>query len=108
MYTRTGGVLEVYPSVNTIVRKGDLLARIKNIFGNIVDEIYSTHSGVGDWHQGVQKRVRVVNPLAGWEGPWLWQQQVVARVFCGIAFIQVLVWSNSRFWPKVPQKLERY
>ncbi len=46
MYTRTGGVLEVYPSVNTIVRKGDLIARIKNIFGNIVDEIYSTHSGV--------------------------------------------------------------
>lgn len=27
IYTRTGGVLEVYPNVNTLVRKGDLIAR---------------------------------------------------------------------------------
>ena len=46
LYTKTGGVLEVYPQVNTIVRKGDLIARIKNIFGNIVDEIYAPSSGV--------------------------------------------------------------
>jgi hypothetical protein len=46
IYTKTGGVLEVYPSVNTVIRKGDLIARIKNIFGNIVDEIYCSHSGV--------------------------------------------------------------
>ncbi|KAI9203897.1 uncharacterized protein BJ171DRAFT_582667 [Polychytrium aggregatum] len=46
IYTKTGGVLEVYPSVNTVVRKGDLIARIKNIFGNIVDEIYSPSHGV--------------------------------------------------------------
>ncbi|RKO84083.1 hypothetical protein BDK51DRAFT_37918, partial [Blyttiomyces helicus] len=46
IYTRTGGVLEVYPMVNTVVRKGALIARIKNIFGNIVDEIYSPSHGV--------------------------------------------------------------
>ncbi|KAJ3190625.1 hypothetical protein HK101_008528 [Irineochytrium annulatum] len=46
IYTKTGGVLEVYPAVNTVVRKGDLIARIKNIFGNIVDEIYSPSHGV--------------------------------------------------------------
>jgi hypothetical protein len=46
IYTKTGGVLEVYPAVNTIVRKGDLIARIKNIFGNIVDEIFSPSHGV--------------------------------------------------------------
>ncbi|TPX57396.1 hypothetical protein PhCBS80983_g03883 [Powellomyces hirtus] len=46
IYTKTGGVLEVYPSVNTVVRKGDLIARIKNIFGNIVDEVYAPGSGV--------------------------------------------------------------
>ncbi|KAJ3114365.1 hypothetical protein HDU96_002170 [Phlyctochytrium bullatum] len=46
IYTKTGGVLEVYPGVNTVVRKGDLIARIKNIFGNIVDEIYSPSHGV--------------------------------------------------------------
>ncbi|KAJ3203514.1 hypothetical protein HDU67_010146 [Dinochytrium kinnereticum] len=46
IYTKTGGVLEVYPGVNTVVRKGDLVARIKNIFGNIVDEIYCPSHGV--------------------------------------------------------------
>ncbi|KAJ3074946.1 hypothetical protein HDU98_009721 [Podochytrium sp. JEL0797] len=46
IYTKTGGVLEVYPAVNTVIRKGDLIARIKNIFGNIVDEIFSPSSGV--------------------------------------------------------------
>lgn len=46
IYTKTGGVLEVYPQVNTIVRKGDLIARIKNIFGNIVDEVYCSVGGI--------------------------------------------------------------
>ena len=46
IYTRTGGVLEVYPGVNTVIRKGDLIARIKDIFGNIVDEVYSPQGGV--------------------------------------------------------------
>jgi predicted deacylase len=46
IYTKTGGVLEVYPSVNTLIRKGDLIARIKNIFGNIVDEIYAPSTGI--------------------------------------------------------------
>ena len=46
IYTKTGGVLEVYPNVNTFVRRGDLIARIKNIFGNIVDEIYAPSSGI--------------------------------------------------------------
>ena len=46
MYTRTGGVLEVYPPVNSIVRKGDLIARIKNIFGNVVDEYYAPSKGI--------------------------------------------------------------
>ncbi|KAI8838367.1 hypothetical protein BC829DRAFT_428311 [Chytridium lagenaria] len=36
IYTKTGGVLE----------EGDLIARIKNIFGNIVDEIYCPSHGV--------------------------------------------------------------
>lgn len=53
MYTKTGGVLEVYPAVNTLVKKGDLIARIKNIFGNVVDEIYSSHSGVVGFFGGL-------------------------------------------------------
>ncbi|KAH6566903.1 hypothetical protein BASA62_006429 [Batrachochytrium salamandrivorans] len=46
IYTHTGGVLEVYPQVNSLIRKGDLVARIKNIFGNIVDEIFAPSHGV--------------------------------------------------------------
>jgi predicted deacylase len=46
IYTTVGGVLEVYPAVNTLVRKGDLIARIKNIFGNIVNEVFSPSNGV--------------------------------------------------------------
>ena len=46
IYTNTGGVLEVYPNVNTLIKKGDLIARIKNIFGNIVDEYFAPCNGV--------------------------------------------------------------
>ncbi|KAI8091578.1 hypothetical protein BDF21DRAFT_436522 [Thamnidium elegans] len=46
IYTKTGGVLEVYPGVNTIIKKGDIIARIKNIFGNVVDEYYAPCSGI--------------------------------------------------------------
>ncbi|KAL0083959.1 hypothetical protein F4703DRAFT_1857809 [Phycomyces blakesleeanus] len=46
IYTTTGGVLEVYPAVNTIIRKGDLIARIKNIFGNVVDEYFAPCGGI--------------------------------------------------------------
>ncbi|EPZ32313.1 Succinylglutamate desuccinylase/aspartoacylase [Rozella allomycis CSF55] len=41
MYTRTGGVLEVYPKVSVFVDKGELIATIRDIFGNIVDEYYA-------------------------------------------------------------------
>jgi predicted deacylase len=46
IYTRTGGVLEVYPGVNNTVKKGDLIARIKNIFGNVVDEYFAPCAGI--------------------------------------------------------------
>ncbi|KAI8393809.1 uncharacterized protein BYT42DRAFT_19392 [Radiomyces spectabilis] len=46
IYTKVGGVLEVYPGVNTIVSKGDLIGRIKNMFGNVVDEYFSPCTGI--------------------------------------------------------------
>ncbi len=46
IYTKTGGVLEVYPETNSVIRKGDLIARIKNIFGGVVDEIRAIVSGI--------------------------------------------------------------
>ncbi|KAI7893363.1 uncharacterized protein EV154DRAFT_501775 [Mucor mucedo] len=46
LYTKTGGLLEVYPDVNTMVRKGEIIARIKNMFGNVVDEYFAPCTGV--------------------------------------------------------------
>lgn len=46
LYTKTGGLLEVYPDVNKLVRKGEIIARIKNMFGNVVDEYFSPCTGV--------------------------------------------------------------
>lgn len=40
-YTTTGGVLEVYPTVNSFVKKGMLVARIKDIFGSVVEEYFA-------------------------------------------------------------------
>jgi predicted deacylase len=46
IYTKTGGILEVYPGVNSIIRKGDTIARVKNIFGNLVDEVSAPCGGI--------------------------------------------------------------
>merc|ERR1712034_233938 len=46
MYTRCGGLLDVYPLVNAFVKKGDLIGRVKNIFGNISEEIYAPEDGM--------------------------------------------------------------
>ncbi|KAK4514544.1 uncharacterized protein ATC70_002142 [Mucor velutinosus] len=46
LYTKTGGLLEVYPSVNKLVQKGEIIARIKNMFGNVIDEYFSPCTGV--------------------------------------------------------------
>lgn len=36
----------MYPGVNTTIKKGDLIARIKNIFGNVVDEYFAPCAGI--------------------------------------------------------------
>ncbi|KAI8083211.1 uncharacterized protein B0P05DRAFT_467894 [Gilbertella persicaria] len=46
LYTKTGGILEVYPNVNALIRKGDVIARIKNMFGNVVEEYFAPCTGV--------------------------------------------------------------
>jgi len=45
-YTTNGGILEVYPGVNTLIKKGDLVARMRNIFGNFVEEYFSEEDGI--------------------------------------------------------------
>lgn len=41
-----GGILEVYPDVNTFVRKGEIIAHVKNMFGNVIDEYFSPCTGM--------------------------------------------------------------
>lgn len=40
-YCKTGGVLEVYPSVNAFCAKSMVVARIKNIFGSVIEEYFA-------------------------------------------------------------------
>ena len=46
IYTKEGGFLETFPTVTTVVRKGESLARMKNIFGDVVKEYLSPCDGV--------------------------------------------------------------
>lgn len=46
MYTSQGGALEVYPDVNTRVKKGELVARVKNVFGDIVEDYFAPDDGI--------------------------------------------------------------
>jgi predicted deacylase len=46
MYTDCGGFLETLPTVATIVEKGQVLARMRNIFGDIIREYHAPHDGV--------------------------------------------------------------
>ncbi|MHC5020442.1 MAG: succinylglutamate desuccinylase/aspartoacylase family protein [Planctomycetota bacterium] len=46
MYTDHGGLLEVYPSVADRVTGGDVVARLHNIFGDVVEEHRAPHDGI--------------------------------------------------------------
>jgi len=37
---------QVYPQVNSLIKKGDLVARVKNIFGNCVEEYFADNDGI--------------------------------------------------------------
>jgi predicted deacylase/environmental stress-induced protein Ves len=45
-YTTNGGILEVYPGVNTLIKKGDVVARMRNIFGNFVEEYFAEEDSI--------------------------------------------------------------
>ena len=46
IYSDTGGILRVYPNVVDMVKKGDLIATMRNIFGDVVKEYYAPEDGV--------------------------------------------------------------
>lgn len=46
MYTEVGGVLEVYPDLAARVRKGELVARVRDIFGDVLEEYRAPEDGI--------------------------------------------------------------
>ena len=46
IYTRTGGVLYVLPNVGDWVRRGETIAEVCNIFGQMVDRYFAPESGI--------------------------------------------------------------
>lgn len=57
LYTDYGGLLEVFPEVATYVRKNELIARVRNVFGDVVQEYKAPEDGIV-----VGKNVNPVNP----------------------------------------------
>lgn len=46
LYTDRGGLLEVYPELCQIVQRGDLLARLTDVFGEVIREYRAPEDGV--------------------------------------------------------------
>ncbi|KAJ3125638.1 hypothetical protein HK100_010676 [Physocladia obscura] len=46
IYTTVGGILEVYPPIGCVIRKGNMIACVKDIFGNILETVYCPENGV--------------------------------------------------------------
>lgn len=46
IHAENGGVLEVFPKLASKVLKGDLIATIRNIYGEVVEQIYAPEDGV--------------------------------------------------------------
>jgi len=60
IYTNMGGLLSVLPNVTDIVKKGDLIATIQNVFGDILEEYYAPEDGII-----IGKSVNPVNQTGG-------------------------------------------
>ena len=60
IYTDTGGLLAVHPNVTQIVKKGEKLATLRNIFGDIIKEYEAPENGVV-----IGKSVSPVNQAGG-------------------------------------------
>ena len=60
IYTDTGGIMTVYPQVTELVKKGQLIATMRNIFGDTVQEYYAPEDGVV-----IGKSVSPINQTGG-------------------------------------------
>jgi len=60
IYTDTGGLLTVHPDVTDIVKEGELIATIRNVFGDVTQKYYAPNDGVV-----IGKSVSPVNQTGG-------------------------------------------
>nr|AWJ66327.1 succinate dehydrogenase subunit [uncultured bacterium] len=60
IYSDTGGILTVIPKVTKLVKKGDLIATMRNMFGDLVREYYAPEDGIV-----IGKSVSPINQTGG-------------------------------------------
>lgn len=60
IYTDTGGIMTVYPNVTDFVKKGEVVATMRNIFGDLVKEYLAPEDGVV-----IGKSVSPINQTGG-------------------------------------------
>lgn len=60
MYTDTGGLLTVFPKATDLVKKGEVVARLNNIFGDLIKEYLAPEDGIV-----IGKSVSPVNQAGG-------------------------------------------
>ena len=60
IYSDVGGLIAVYPNVTDLVKKGDLIATVRNIFGDVIKEYFTPETGVV-----IGKSVSPVNQTGG-------------------------------------------
>lgn len=46
LYTDQGGVLEVLPDIVSMVKKGEVVARLRNLFGDVLAEYTAPEEGI--------------------------------------------------------------
>lgn len=46
LYTTEGGILEVFPDVVELVKEDQLIAQVRNIFGDVIQRYYAPHDGI--------------------------------------------------------------
>ena len=60
IYTDTGGILTVHPQVTELVKKGDVIATMRNIFGDLIQEYLAPEDGIV-----IGKSVSPINQTGG-------------------------------------------
>ena len=60
IYTDTGGILTIHPDVTELVKKGQIIATMRNIFGDLVKEYHSPEDGIV-----IGKSVSPINQTGG-------------------------------------------